>query len=72
MFISTFEFFLTPLRTFVVFIFGGIGGAMMSVAIIKEGEIPFGADAGVFAILGAGLGYMVFNWKRMDHENSPR
>ena len=72
MFISTFEYFMTPVRTLVVFLFGGIGGVFMATSIVKDGYVPFGAGPGVFAIVGSGLGYMVFNWKRMDHEKSPR
>lgn len=31
-----------------------------------------GASTGLFGIIGAGLGYVIYNWQNMSYPNSPR
>jgi membrane associated rhomboid family serine protease len=66
------EYFLNPLRSVYVFTLTGIAGSIMSVAIAGGATKTMGASAGIFGIFGACLSYIMFNWKRMDHERSPR
>ena len=70
--VSFLELYLTPLRSTFIFVLTGIAGSLMSVAITQGVEKTLGASAGIFGLFGAGLGYLLFNWQRMDHENSPR
>ena len=70
--VSFLELYLTPLRSTFIFILTGIAGLLMSVAVAKGEQKILGASAGIFGLFGAGLAYLLFNWKRMDHENSPR
>jgi membrane associated rhomboid family serine protease len=70
--VSFLELYLSPLRSSFIFILTGIAGSLMSVAIKKGNEKTLGASSGIFGLFGAGLAYLLFNWKRMDHENSPR
>ena len=69
---SFLELYLKSLRTTFIFVLTGIAGSLMSVAIAKGNEKTLGASSGIFGIFGAGLSYLLFNWRRMDHENSPR
>lgn len=70
--VSFLELYLTPLRSTFIFVLTGIAGSLMSVAIAKGNEKTLGASSGIFGLFGAGLAYLLFNWRRMDHENSPR
>lgn len=69
---SYLELYLTRLRSTCIFALTGIAGSLMSVAIAQGRQKTLGASAGIFGLFGAGLGYLVFNWQKMDHENSPR
>lgn len=70
--VSFLELYLTPLRSTFIFILTGIAGSLMSVAVAKGDQKTLGASVGIFGLFGSGLAYLLFNWKRMDHENSPR
>lgn len=70
--ISFIEYFLNPLRSLYIFLLSGMAGNIMSVAIAKGVIQTMGASAGIFGLFGASLSYLMFNWKRMDHERSPR
>ena len=35
-------------------------------------EVFLGADAGIFGLLGAGLGYIIFNWFRIKSKTSSK
>ena len=66
------EYFITPLRAFAIFLFSGISGTLLSVAVSQGEGKTLGASAGIFGIFGGGLAFVMLNWKRMDHEKSPR
>ena len=70
-FISFIEFLINKQKTPFIFFFGGIFGTLFS-AIINQTVFSNGAFPGFFAILGGSIGFLIFNWKNLDYENSPR
>ena len=55
----------------VFFFLSGFLGNIFAVLVNKRG-ISLGASTGLFGIIGSSLGFIFFNWKNLDYENSPR
>ena len=70
---STMEYsFMVP-RTIVTFVLTSMIGNAFGLYFSEPlEEIFMGADAGIFGLLGAGLGYIIFNWHRIKSKTSSK
>lgn len=70
---STMEYsFMIP-RTIITFFITSIMGNGFGLYFSKSLEEVFmGADAGIFGLLGAGLGYIIYNWFRIKSKTSSK
>ena len=70
---STMEYSFMLTRTILTFVLTAIMGNTFGLYFSKPLEEVFlGADAGIFGLLGAGLGYIIFNWFRIKSKTSSK
>lgn len=69
--ISSIEHSFGIIRTFIIFCITAVTANLFGLMFASYDIFLSGADAGVFGLLGAALGYILFNWKRLnDRDNS--
>ena len=68
---SYFEIFLSSKKMPIFFFLSGFLGNIFAV-LINNGGTSLGASTGIFGIIGSSIGFIIFNWKNLDYENSPR
>lgn len=70
---STMEYsFMIP-RTIITFFITSLMGNVFGIYFAKPlEEVIMGPDAGIFGLLGAGLGYIIFNWFRIKSKTSSK
>ena len=66
---SYFEIFLGNFKEILIyFSVSGIIGNLMSVAINQNQSVLMGSNAGIFGIMGSGLGFLIFNWNNINQQ----
>lgn len=70
--ISSIEHSFGILRTFIIFCLTAITGNLFGLIFADQDDFLSGADSGVFGLLGAALGFVIFNWKRLDDRDNSR
>jgi membrane associated rhomboid family serine protease len=66
------EIFMKSLRCTFIFFLSGITGSLLAIAMDKGNTLFLGASCGLFGLYGSLLSFLLFNWKKMDHEQNPR
>ena len=70
---STMEYSFGIIRTLITFFLSAIMGNAFGIYFSTALEEVFmGADAGIFGLLGAGLGYIIFNWLKLKSSTSSK
>ena len=69
---SYFEIFLTPKKMAIFFFLSGFIGNCFAVVINGPSVTSMGASTGIFGIMGAAAGFLIFNWNNLDYQGSPR
>lgn len=70
---STMEYsFMIPRTIVTFFVTSVMGNAFGLYFATPYEEVFMGADAGIFGLLGAGLGYIIYNWLRIRSSTSSK
>jgi membrane associated rhomboid family serine protease len=70
--ISSIEHSFGIIRTFFIFCLTAFTANLFGLVFGDLDTILFGADGGIFGLLGAALGYIIFNWRRIDDTHNSR
>lgn len=70
--VSSVQFLLGFLRCLAVFMLGSFSGYLFGAMFIDESARLNGALPGVFALLGAAIGFIILNWKLMENSSGGR
>lgn len=63
--VSGIEVTIGPIRCAIIYLLSSVAGCMFGVQFADIGEPIMGSTVGIFGILGATVGYMIFNWFRV-------
>ncbi len=71
--VSSLEVGFGIFKTFMIFLLAGMPANILGLLFANELEdVIMGPTGGIFGILGAGLGYIILNWQRIDDANSSK
>jgi membrane associated rhomboid family serine protease len=59
-------------RTLIIFALTSVAGNAFGVLFAASGEVIMGGSVGIFGLLGASLGFMLYNWKTIQNKRFSR
>lgn len=57
---------------FLLFIIGGISGNILISAMLNFDSLILGPNAGIYAIYGGGLAFLIYNWHNFGEDENIR